>query len=108
VGRAGLYGIGPERGLESAVSVYIVLELTNWLQISCAKFEAKAQTLGNVHHTKLTICIRVHVNQYGTTNVMHFLFNLLRIKGLYMSRALLAHLQEALHKRHVVYPGAAN
>jgi hypothetical protein len=34
---------------------------------------------------------------------MHFLFNLLRIKGLYMFRALLAHLQEALHKQHLVY-----
>jgi hypothetical protein len=28
---------------------------------------------------------------------------LLRIKGLYMFRALLAHPQEALHKRHLVY-----
>jgi hypothetical protein len=28
---------------------------------------------------------------------MHFLFSLLRIKGLYMFRALLAHLQEVLH-----------
>jgi hypothetical protein len=34
---------------------------------------------------------------------MHFLFSLLRIKGLYMFRALLAHLHEALHKRHLVY-----
>jgi hypothetical protein len=34
---------------------------------------------------------------------MHFSFNLLRIKGLYMFRALLAHPQEALHKRHLVY-----
>jgi hypothetical protein len=34
---------------------------------------------------------------------MHILFNLLRIKGHYMFRALLAHLQEALHKRHLVY-----
>jgi hypothetical protein len=34
---------------------------------------------------------------------MHFLFNLLRIKGLYMFRALVAHLQEAVHKRHLVY-----
>jgi hypothetical protein len=34
---------------------------------------------------------------------MHFLFNLLRIKGLNMFRALLAHPQEALHKRHLVY-----
>jgi hypothetical protein len=34
---------------------------------------------------------------------MHFLFSLLRIMGVYMFRALLAHLQEALHKRHLVY-----
>jgi hypothetical protein len=46
-------------------------------------------------------CIIVH--QYIETNVMHFSFSLLRIKGLYMFRALLAHLQEALHKRHLVY-----
>jgi hypothetical protein len=41
--------------------------------------------------------------QYSETNVMHFLFNLLRIKGLYMFQALLAHPQEALHIRHLVY-----
>jgi hypothetical protein len=43
------------------------------------------------------------LNQYSETNMMHFSFNLLRIKGLYMFRALLAHPQEALHKRHLVY-----
>jgi hypothetical protein len=37
-------------------------------------------------------------HQYSETNVMHFLFILLTIKGLYMFRALLDHLQEALHK----------
>jgi hypothetical protein len=37
-------------------------------------------------------------DQYNETNVMHFLFDLLRIKGLYMFRALLAHPHEALHK----------
>jgi hypothetical protein len=42
-------------------------------------------------------------DQYNETNVMHFLFNLLRINGLYMFRALLAHPQEAPHKRHLVY-----
>jgi hypothetical protein len=47
--------------------------------------------------------LRVSRNQYGETNVMHFLFSLLRIKGLYMFRALLAHLQEVLHKLHVAY-----
>jgi hypothetical protein len=41
--------------------------------------------------------------QYNETNVMHFSINLLRIKDLYMFRALLAHPQEALHKRNVVY-----
>jgi hypothetical protein len=38
--------------------------------------------------------------QYSETNVMHILFSVLRIKGLYMFRALLAHPQEAVHKRH--------
>jgi flagellar assembly factor FliW len=42
-------------------------------------------------------------NQYNEINVMQFLFNLLRIKGPYMFRALLAQHQEALHKRHLVY-----
>jgi hypothetical protein len=46
-------------------------------------------------------CIIVY--QYSETNVMHFLFNLLRIKGLYMFQALLTHPQGALHKRHLVY-----
>jgi hypothetical protein len=45
------------------------------------------------------------LDQYSETNVMHFLFSLLRIKGLYIFRALLAHPQEALHKRHLVYCG---
>jgi hypothetical protein len=44
---------------------------------------------------------------------MHFLFSLLRIKALYMFRALLAHPQEVLHKPYFVNcvssaPGAAN
>jgi hypothetical protein len=32
-----------------------------------------------------------------------FLFSLLSIKGIYIFRPLLAHLQEALHKQHLVY-----
>jgi hypothetical protein len=40
-------------------------------------------------------CIVVY--QYSEINVMHFLFSLLRIRGLYMFRALLAHPQEALN-----------
>jgi hypothetical protein len=43
------------------------------------------------------------VYQYSETNVMHFLFSLLWIKGLCMFRALLAHPQVALHKRHLVW-----
>jgi hypothetical protein len=35
--------------------------------------------------------------------MMHFLFRLLRIKDLCMFQALLAHFQEALHKRDLVY-----
>jgi hypothetical protein len=40
---------------------------------------------------------------YSETNVMHFLFNLLRIKDPYMFQGLLAHPQEALYKQHLVY-----
>jgi hypothetical protein len=40
---------------------------------------------------------------YSETNVMQFLLNFLRVNGLYMFRALLAHHQEALHKRHLAY-----
>jgi hypothetical protein len=43
------------------------------------------------------------VYQYRETNVMYFVFNLLRIKDLYMFRALLAHPQETLYKRLLVY-----
>jgi hypothetical protein len=46
-------------------------------------------------------CIIVY--QYSATDVMHFLFSLLGMKCLYMFRALLAHTQEVLHKRHLVY-----
>jgi hypothetical protein len=34
---------------------------------------------------------------------MQCLFSLLRIKGVYMFRAVYAHLQEAIRKRHLVY-----
>jgi hypothetical protein len=54
---------------------------------------------------------------YNETNVMHFLCNLLRIKGLYMFRTLLAHPQESLQSGTwysacvlcpLTAPGAAN
>jgi hypothetical protein len=44
-------------------------------------------------------CISVQWNQRDAL----FVFNLLRIKGHYVFRALLAHPQEALNKRHLVY-----
>jgi hypothetical protein len=49
----------------------------------------------------LLTCIRVVKD--SETNVMHFLFSLLRIKCIYMFRGLLAHPQEVLHKLHLVY-----
>jgi hypothetical protein len=45
-------------------------------------------------------CIIVY--QYNETNVTHFSFSLLRIKRLYMFRALPVHPQEAIHKRYLV------
>jgi hypothetical protein len=47
-------------------------------------------------------CPCVIVHQYSETSVMHVL---LRIKSLYMFRALLTHPQEALNKRHVLSVG---
>jgi hypothetical protein len=43
------------------------------------------------------------VYQCNETNVMHFLFNFLRIKCLNVFRVLHAHPQEVLHKRDLVY-----
>jgi hypothetical protein len=43
------------------------------------------------------------VGQYSETDVMYFLFSLLRIRALYMFRELLAHPQEALRIQHLVY-----
>jgi hypothetical protein len=50
----------------------------------------------------LRVCYVSWLHQHSETNVMHFLFNLLRIKGLYMFRTLHACLQEAINKRHLV------
>jgi hypothetical protein len=52
---------------------------------------------------KTAVCQYHSVYQYSETNVMHLLFSLLRIKGLYMFRELLAHPQEMIHKRQLVY-----
>jgi hypothetical protein len=45
--------------------------------------------------SKLFECKTILTFKYSETNVMRFLFNLLRIKGLYRFPALLAHPQEA-------------
>jgi hypothetical protein len=54
-------------------------------------------------YTDVPTGVRYYTDQYSETNVMDFLFSLLRIKGFYVFRALHAHLQEALRKRHLVY-----
>jgi hypothetical protein len=46
--------------------------------------------------TSMLILRQQTFNQYGETNVIHIVFNLLRIKGLYMFRALLVHPQKAV------------
>jgi hypothetical protein len=40
-------------------------------------------------------------NMIYNISIVHFLFNLLRIKGLCMFRALLTYPQEARHKQHL-------
>jgi hypothetical protein len=62
---------------------------------------------GNINRSHVwlsDILLTMHrsIYQYSKTNMMHFLFSLLRVKGLYMFRALLAQLQELLHKWHWV------
>jgi hypothetical protein len=48
--------------------------------------------LSSIQRTFIVFCWPcIIVYQYSETNVMHFLLSLLRIKGLYMFRALLAH-----------------
>jgi hypothetical protein len=46
---------------------------------------------------------RIIEHQYSETNVIHLLFNLLRIQGLYIFLALFAHPQETLNKRQLLY-----
>jgi hypothetical protein len=77
---------------------YLFKSLQFWSSLHCS------QHLCYTTQLKITCAVQRGIeNQYSATNVMHFLFNLLRIKGLYMFRALLPHPQEALHKRNLVY-----
>jgi surface polysaccharide O-acyltransferase-like enzyme len=73
-------------------------------------FDIKMHEMGNLKYILLIWWLPLPVCrttmgrlQDSETDVMHFLFNLLRIKGLYLFRALLAHTQETLHKRNLVY-----
>jgi hypothetical protein len=72
----------------------------NW-RVGCLVKKSRYRTIFWANLMFCWPCIIVY--QYSETNLMHFLFILLRIKGLYMFRALLAHPQEALHKKHLVY-----
>jgi hypothetical protein len=60
----------------------------------------KSHIILNVKFNSIFNVLIVH--QYSETNVMHFLFNLLRIKGLYMFRGLLFYPHEAPYKHHLV------
>jgi hypothetical protein len=79
---------------KSAVLIYLVADAWDLASLELFRIEY-------FHLWKENILIYQY--QCSETNVMHFSFNLLRIKGLYMFRALLAHPQEVLHKRHLVY-----
>jgi hypothetical protein len=82
---------------------------TTQLWLFCEQWVSNKRIFPVSHNTALVSAFRLwgfaifQAHQYNETNVMHFSFNVLRIKGLYMFRALLAHLQEALHKRYLVY-----
>jgi hypothetical protein len=78
----------PTRWLPSATVPLLKAEMYHQLLLCGARVTVQ-------HHS--------HSHQYSETNMMQFLCNLLRIKGLYMFRTLLAHPQEALHKRQLVY-----
>jgi hypothetical protein len=108
----------------SAVSMRALIQLdNNWaLNVNCDLINSNNSTLTKVGTWTLNVLCplqvkcyinRVFINvcklsltlkhQYSETNVMHFLFSLLRIKNLYMFRPLPAHPQEALHKPHLLY-----
>jgi hypothetical protein len=60
-------------------------------------------TLTHIHtHTRTHTHTLTHTHKHTHTH-SRFLLNLLRIKGLYMFRALLAHPPETLHHPHLVH-----
>jgi hypothetical protein len=72
----------------------ILLKISNACHVVRSMYHFSSMTVINM------ICFAY---QYSETNVMHFLFNLLRTKGPFMFRALLAHPQEQLHNWNLVY-----
>jgi hypothetical protein len=76
-----------------------------WVYLSTMRNSIHRNSSTLNHHLQFGTAGSVYLKkyQYDETNVMYFSFNLLRIKSLYMFRALLAHPQELLHKRHLVY-----
>jgi hypothetical protein len=101
-------------------SVYVKLSTSFWIVL----YIGYGQTVNVETLRFLMFCWPfITVYKYSETNMMHFLFNLLRIKGLYMFRTLVAHPQEVPQKQRLVYcmlhqdwsgtqfhsnPGAAN
>jgi hypothetical protein len=91
------------------ILIIIMLQLFNVNRAGCILFLSTGRLWCIDQKKQITctglmfclLCIIVH--QYSKTNLMHFLFNSLRIGGLYMFRTLIAHPQEALHKPHLVY-----
>jgi hypothetical protein len=65
----------------------------------CVKTIFRTLYLHPKRNFKVNVWLTVH---HSTTNIMHFLFNLLRINALCMIWALLVHPQEMLDKRHLV------
>jgi hypothetical protein len=94
-----MYGTWPNRLFENTSFESLIEQLTSgWLQIF-SRFKIKhIPDFGSNKDTNTPVSVG-----YNKTNVMQFSFNLLRIKDLYMFRALLALPQEVLHKRHLVH-----
>jgi hypothetical protein len=79
-----------------------IVAMTRFLHEGDIRFQVLASNT-----VKLQLCRALKFEngcfQYSKTKVMYVLFSSLKVKGLYMFRALLAHSQEVLHKWHLVY-----
>jgi hypothetical protein len=78
--------------------------MIDWFQIRTSVSRAITLHQQPLDYCPLMFCWPcIIMCQYDETNLMHLSFSLLRIKDHYMFRALLAHPQKALHKRHLLY-----